>query len=254
MKEYLDLLKDVLENGHSHPDRTKVGRRSVFGRQIRFDMKKGFPLVTTRKIHTPALFHELVWFLMGTPKIDYLKEHNIKIWDKWVVTKETIDEYFQTHIKPNIMTQYAVILENGKTEENAEVNGVSFEDMVLKERDELLLGVYQQITDKYLNSVGPIYGPKWRNEHVKNMAFEPYEQNVDPLGDLINNLKERPFSSRHVVSTWDVRTLADETLSPRDNVLNGKGALAPCHVLQQYFVKELDGKKYLSLQLYQRKH
>lgn len=254
MKEYLDLLKDVLENGHSHPDRTKVGRRSVFGRQIRFDMKKGFPLVTTRKIHTPAMFHELVWFLMGTSKIDYLIENNVKIWDKWVVNKETIDEYYESVVKPNILAWYETIITNTKEEDRETIDGVTFEERAAKERDSMLTGVYEQINDKYLNSVGPIYGPKWRHAKVENMAFEPFNQIVDPLKDLITNLRKRPFSSRHVINTWDVKTLADETISPRDNVLNGKGALAPCHVLQQYFVKEIDGQKYLSLQLYQRKH
>lgn len=245
MQQYIDLMKDVIDNGHSHPDRTKVGRRSVFGRQLRFNMADGFPLVTTRKIHTPALIHELVWFLMGTPKIDYLKEHGIKIWDKWVVDKEHIDKYFSESIKPSLMDQYQVMLDNADLEETPQ-------EKILEERDNFILGVYNQVFAKYHNSVGPIYGPKWRNIPVKNMAFAPYEVMADPIVELITALKERPFSSRHVISVWDAASLANETISPKDNVVNGKGALAPCHVLQQYFVREEDGVKYLSLQMYQR--
>ncbi len=243
MQQYLDLLKEIIDTGVDHPDRTGTGRRSIFGKQLRFKMSDGFPLVTTRKISTKALIHELVWFISGDHKVDYLKEHNVKIWDKWTVTQEDIDKYFNETILPTIEKHYEFILDNEKDTDK---------ETILKEKEEFIAGVKKQIEYKYLNSIGPIYGPKWRNIQVTNNAFEPYDEIADPLQNLITNLKERPFSSRHVINTWEVATLADEKRSPIDNVFNGKGALAPCHVMQQYFVKEIDGVKYLSLLMFQR--
>jgi thymidylate synthase len=82
-EQYLNLLKHVLEHGTDKMDRTGTGIRSYFGHQMRFDLEKSFPLVTTKKLHLKSIIHELLWFLKGTGNISYLKEHNVKIWDAW---------------------------------------------------------------------------------------------------------------------------------------------------------------------------
>ncbi|MCQ2144173.1 MAG: thymidylate synthase [Bacteroidales bacterium] len=83
MKQYLDLLRDVRENGAVKTDRTGVGTRSVFGRQIRFDLSEGFPLLTTKKVFLKGVIHELLWFLKGDTNIKYLVDNGVHIWDEW---------------------------------------------------------------------------------------------------------------------------------------------------------------------------
>ena len=83
MKQYLDLCKDIMENGTDKSDRTGTGTRSVFGRQMRFDLSEGFPCLTTKKLHLRSIIHELLWFLQGDTNIKYLSDNKVRIWDDW---------------------------------------------------------------------------------------------------------------------------------------------------------------------------
>lgn len=87
MKQYIELMKHVLENGTQKHDRTGTGTLSVFGYQLRFDLQEGFPLVSTKKVHLRSIIHELIWFLKGDTNIKYLKENNVSIWDEWADEK-----------------------------------------------------------------------------------------------------------------------------------------------------------------------
>jgi thymidylate synthase len=166
MKQYLDLMKDILETGTAKTDRTGTGTRSVFGRQLRFDLAQGFPLLTTKKLHTRSIFIELLWFLKGDTNIKYLRDHGVTIWDEW-----------------------------------ADENG----------------------------DLGPVYGHQWRSWPTPNGGT------IDQITNVLNQIKQKPDSRRHIVSAWNPAEV-------------DKMALPPCHTMFQFYVA--DGK--LSCQLYQR--
>lgn len=172
MQTYLDLLRDVLENGEVRGDRTGTGTIAVFGRQVRYDLRRGFPCLTTKKLHLRSIIHELLWFLQGNTNIAYLKENKVNIWDEWA-----------------------------------------------DEQGEL----------------GPVYGRQWRAWQTSDGRL------IDQVARLIEDLRHKPNSRRHIISAWNVGDI--------DNM-----ALPPCHCLFQFFVHEADehGKQGLSCQLYQR--
>nr|WP_324259998.1 thymidylate synthase [Cellvibrio fontiphilus] len=179
MKQYLDLMRDVVENGISRGDRTGTGTRSVFGRQLRFDLSEGFPLVTTKMVHLKSVIVELLWFLQGRTDVTWLKERGCNIWNEWATEA---------------------------------------------------------------GDLGPVYGKQWRSWHC------PDGTTIDQISQVIAQIKKNPYSRRLIVSAWNPADLPDETLSPQQNVEQGRMALAACHTLFQFYVAE--GR--LSCQLYQR--
>ena len=164
--QYLALLADVLETGVRREDRTGTGTLGVFGRQIRFDLAEGFPLLTTKRLHLKSIVYELLWFLRGDTNVRWLQERGVTIWDEW-----------------------------------ADAGG----------------------------ELGPVYGRQWRSWAA------PDGRSIDQITRVIEQIRTRPESRRHIVTAWNPADVDDM-------------ALPPCHCLFQFFVAE--GK--LSCQLYQR--
>lgn len=169
MKAYLDLMREILEQGVAKGDRTGTGTLSVFGRQMRFNLAGGFPLLTTKKLHWKSIVHELLWFLSGDTNVKYLQENGVSIWDEWA------------------------------TEEG---------------------------------ELGPLYGAQWRSWPTKDGGA------IDQIQALIDGIKRNPNSRRHIVCAWNVEYLPIESLTPQDNVRQGRMALAACHTLFQFYVAD----------------
>lgn len=202
-KQYLDLLKDILENGTEKD--TRAGRvKSVFGRMMRFNLKEGFPLLTTKKVFTKGIIHELLWFLKGDTNIKYLIDNNVHIWDDDayrhycnLVKKHNEKEKLYSAIKPNI------------------VEIVSKEEFIekIKNNENILLN-YSKYT---FGDLGQVYGHQWRHFGISN---------TDQIQNIINTLKTNPDDRRMLCIAFNPDVLEDV-------------ALPPCHTMMQFYTREL---------------
>jgi thymidylate synthase len=223
-KQYTDLLQDILDNGVTKQDRTGTGTISVFGRQIRHDMKDGFPLLTTKKMPFKTIVTELLWFLRGDTNIKFLVDNNCHIWDGdcYKSYKQSILESFDRlsndpvidAMPPRILTQEEF------------TNKIKTDDEFAKKWGEL----------------GPVYGKQWRKwgydsdkwrEDYNKLQFGSKEEiehlskkGIDQITNLINDLKTNPDSRRLMVNAWNVGEL-DQMVLP------------PCHYGFQVYTREL---------------
>jgi thymidylate synthase len=200
-KQYLDLLKDVMKNGQFKDDRTRTGTKSVFGRQIRFNLQEGFPLLTTKKVFTRGIIYELIWFLQGNSNIQYLVQNNVHIWDEWPY------KYYTIHTKD-------------KTK-------LSQEEFITKIKDD------DRFTKKW-GELGPAYGVQWR--HWKNpdgTETDQIAQIIEQIKDVKNN-PQSPYGRRLLVNAWhvsEVPKIVEKTVPPLCHtmfqfyVLNGRLSL-----------------------------
>jgi thymidylate synthase len=213
---YLDMCRHVLENGFKKEDRTGTGTLSVFGYQMRFDLSKGFPLLTTKRVPFRLVASELLWFIKGDTNIRYLLQHNNNIWNEWAF-KNWVES--SDYSGPD-MKDFGL-----RSQQDEEFNKQYQREM--KQFKERILND-EEFASKY-GELGPVYGKQWR-------AWETTQGGtIDQLQDLIEGIKLNPDSRRLILSSW----------SPEFIPMMG---LPPCHTLFQFYVA--DGK--LSCQLYQR--
>jgi len=245
MRNYLDLMQRIVDNGHHHSDRTGVGRISLYGEMLRFNMQDGFPLVTTRKIPYKAIVKELLWFITGSTSNQKLLDQNVKIWDSWAVKEHHIDEFLNTY--PNMNSEIKTHLKVGLTELRLESIGPMYghswrmapgSDVspFLPDVDESnvasdKLVKYRAEWEEYLREHDDVKTEDW-SEFLKACHYS----HVDQLQNLIIGLKQRPYSSRHIVTAWIPSLVPFEHLSPQHNVIIDRGALAACHTMFQCFV------------------
>ncbi|MCE4957025.1 thymidylate synthase [Macrococcoides caseolyticum] len=212
---YHELCQHVLENGSKKDDRTNTGTLSIFGHQMRFDLSKGFPLLTTKKVSFKLIATELIWFIRGDTNIKYLLEYNNNIWNEWAFLKWIESEEY-----------------NGPDMTN--FGHRALKDPVFNAIYQEQLGIFKEniLTNpdfcKKFGDLGNVYGKQWRN-------FETKSGSTDQLKDVIHSIKNNPTSRRHIISAWNPGEI--DTM-----------ALPPCHTMFQFYVN--DNK--LSCQLYQR--
>ena len=212
-KDYTDLLQDILDNGTTKSDRTGTGTISVFGRQIRHNMKDGFPLLTTKKMPFKTIVTELIWFLRGDTNIKYLVDNNCHIWDG-----DCYSNYVKT-AEPTLDGKY-----------------LSQPEFIywIKTDDEFA---------KKWGDLGRIYGAQWRKWETitkkwwddpeyqgygadTRSGWEYEETQIDQISELIKQIKENPDSRRLMVNAWAVHDLSNMVLPP-------------CHYGFQVYTREL---------------
>lgn len=184
MKQYLALMQDILDNGVVKKDRTGVGTLSVFGRQLRFDLKEGFPLVTTKKVHLKSIIHELLWFLNGDTNVKYLQENGVKIWNEWANEEGDLGPVYG-HQWREWMDTKLVYLWDERSKDVLRERGYRYVGTIAKDDPEESIVIY-------------------RKSH-------------DQISKVIQQLREGPDSRRIIVSAWNVSDLDDMALNPCHN-------------------------------------
>ena len=186
MRQYLDLLEDIKTNGTIKTDRTGTGTKSVFGRQLRFDLNEGFPAVTTKKLFLRGIIHELLWFLNGDSNIEYLVKNDVHIWDEWP---------FQAYLQAEGIDMPEVGSDEWKSGLSA------FTERIKTDHD---------FAVKY-GELGPVYGHQWRHWPDGNGG------EIDQIQQVIDTIKTNPDSRRIIVSAWnvaDIQEMAKAGLPP----------------------------------------
>ena len=198
-KEYLNLCKTILEDGITKDDRTGVGTKSIFGYQMKFDLTKGFPLLTTKKINFNLVWSELLWFIKGDTNIKFLLQNKNNIWNEWAFKKWIESDQYTG---PDMTDFGHRVLEDNEFAEEYKKQMNAFKENILTD-DEF---------SKKFGDLGNVYGKQWRNFN-----------GIDQLKNVIEQIKINPSSRRLIVSAWNPAEV--------DSM-----ALPPCHTMFQFYV------------------
>lgn len=180
MRQYLDLLRRIKDEGVVKSDRTGTGTRSVFGHQMRFNLAEGFPLLTTKKVFLKGVIHELLWFLAGDTNIKYLVDNGVHIWDN-----DAYRYYNELCIRHGVLpVTMEAFLEASQQQIASPIEGYTFGDL------------------------NHIYGYQWRSWP------KPDGSHIDQIRQVIDTIKHNPDSRRMIVSAWNVAEVEDMALPP----------------------------------------
>ena len=174
MRQYLDLLDDILRHGKRKDDRTGVGTLSVFGRQLRFDLSDSFPLLTTKKLHLKSIIVELLWFLRGGTNVDFLREHGVAIWDEWADEGGDLGPIYGAQ-----WTSWAHQRANRANE--------------------------NQLDFSFAQS---------KMDGIPKPVWKAPQKGQNQIAWVVQNLKRDPSSRRHIVSAWNILALGKMKLPP----------------------------------------
>lgn len=198
--QYLDLLRDVYENGEGKDDRTGTGTRSVFGRQVRFDLSEGeFPAITTKKLYFETCKKELLWFLSGSRNLEPLVRQNVNIWNEWPY-RHYVESTEGRQVTPE--------------ETRSEAWRQGMKTFVGK------VATDHKFAEKW-EDLGPVYGYQWRH-WPDGRGGE-----IDQIQRAVDTLKNNPASRRNIVSAWNVADIDEMAIS----------GLPPCHTMFQFNVR-----------------
>lgn len=215
--QYQDLVIDIMANGFDKGDRTGTGTVSVFGRQIRHNMKDGFPLLTTKKMSLKNIATELIWFLRGDTNIKYLVDNGCMIW---------VGDAYKNYCKKYCTLIDVDKIKYGSSHYNHELNEYNFE---LLSQEEFIdkIKTDDEFT-KTWGELGPVYGKQWRKWYNDNLFFgsDILRGYTDQIKNALDDLKNNPDSRRIIVNSWNVGEIDDMVLPP-------------CHNMFQFYTREL---------------
>lgn len=210
-KQYLELGEYILKNGLEKPDRTGTGRISISGYQMRFNLQEGFPLLTTKRVAFNLVKSEMLWFIRGETNIRFLLQHNNNIWNEWAFKKWVeSDEYDGPD-----MTNFGLRSQQDEAfRQLYDIEMEKFKERVLND---------DEFAEKY-GDLGRVYGAQWRTAYYVNPDTMEVTT-IDPLKEVIEEIKNNPTSSRIIVSSWNP-----------DNY-KGHAGLPACHHQFQFIVR-----------------
>ncbi len=240
MHQLKTLYQHILDNGNVRGDRTGTGTIGVFGYMNRYNLQEGFPLATTKKVFVRGIIEELRWFLRGSTSNLELAELDVKIWNEWALAEDvyearpvTIEDVISMLCERNSCTR-----EQAQSELRLHLAKIDplepFGTLAEAQAEYFGFPKTIQVLKGKAGDLGPIYGKQWRSWPTAD------GRTIDQISEIIEALKKNPFSRRHLVVAWNPADLPDESVSPQQNVLNGKMALAPCHCLFQFYSRPID--------------
>lgn len=246
MKQQLDLIRNILENGRKKPERTGSHTLSLTGALVRYDMRDGFPLTTSKFVGIRGIFHELLFFIQGHTNTKWLEGLGCNIWKEWGLSEDkvvsvplTMDERLRilsTKIE-NLQGSISYWMDGQYRLMRADrpnLTAYEFEEEIFKKYD---VPKYREETAMEAGYLGPVYGAQWRT------WSNPDGSTFDQLKYVDNMLAKGSYSRRLLISGWNPSFLPEEDKSYDENIMNGRQALPSCHTVFQFLLEPMTNEE-----------